>query len=175
MIFYVHDPASPRDVDFAVLCVDDPGRGSVTVCGLHRSEATEHRCDYNDKHVYGVDLGLALDELTSLAIRDPLESVVGTVHRLGSMTVGEARLLLPSFQRAVLLAAAGTNRYEATAEDAEAAPTFCTTCGEGEMYTTSECRSPQRSDGSCARTDWCDQFGHSWFAGRKPEPAAVPS
>jgi hypothetical protein len=185
MVFFVKDPAGRQvyvadtdslvDVDFAVLYVNDPGHGEVLLCGFHRGGDRAHRCDFDDKRLRGSDLGLVLERLTDLAITDSRD--IGTVHRLGTLTVGEARLLLPSFQRAVVLAAAGSNRYEAVMEAPGEAPEFCVTCGEGEIYATSECRTPQHPDASCARTDWCDQYGHSWFAGRAPAAAspAMPS
>jgi hypothetical protein len=185
MTFFVRDPAGPTayvadidayvEVDFAVLDVSDPGHGKLVVCGFHRPGGGEHRCGYDDKRLRGSDLGRAQSELTALALRGPMESAAGTVHRLGSMTVGEARLLLPSFQRAVLLAAAGSNRFEVVAQEKDdpEPSLFCTTCGEGEIYTPAECRTPARPDASCMRTDWCDQHGHSWFADRAPAAAVA--
>lgn len=181
MVFFVKDPAGRTtyvpdidayvDVDFAVLHVDDPGHGTVLVCGFHRDGDREHRCDYDDKRLRGSDLGKVLEQLTDLATSDARD--ISRVHRLGAMTVGEARLLLPSFQRAVVLAASGSNRYEAVLEEPGAAPEFCTTCGQGEIYMTSECRTPQRPQASCARTDWCDTHGHSWFADLAPVDTAA--
>jgi hypothetical protein len=185
MVFFVKDPAGRQvyvddtdalvDVDFAVLYVDDPGGGDVLLCGFNRDGDREHLCHSDDKRLRGTDLGRVLEQLSDLATLPAGKSPTDPVHRLGWMTVSEAKLLLPSFQRAVVLAAAGSNRYEAVMEAPGEAPEFCITCGKGEIYTTSECRDPQHPAAACARTDWCDQYGHRWFAGRAPAEAAATS
>lgn len=133
----------------------------------------------------GRDLGRALSDVTTLALSAGL---AGRVTRLGSMTVGEARLLLPVLQSAVIYAAAASNAAEVLLDDESdegpdvdgsedglryTTPRWCITCGEGAIYSTQECRSPGRPDASCVRTDWCDQYGHTWFAGRERHSAAV--
>lgn len=182
MVFFVKDPAgrtvyvpdidADADINFAVIYVADPGYGKILVCGFHRV-GTEHHCHSHDKRLHGTDLGRVLEQLTDVALTPAGQAPPAPVHRLGWLTVTEAKQLLPSFQRAVVLAAAGSNRYEALLEQPGDAPEFCTTCGEGEIYTPSECRTPQHPDASCARTAWCDQYGHTWFAGRVPADTAA--
>ncbi len=63
-----------------------------------------------------------------------------------------ARALLPVFQRAMVLAIAGTDRFERTFPDSDGPPKppLCVRCDEGTIYTTGAPPNP-----------WCDKYGHT--------------
>jgi hypothetical protein len=104
--------------------VDNPGYGEMTV-----------RHDETDWHynLVGEDVASFLTELTSLALGLPNAS-----RRLlpPRMTEGMARELLPSLQRAVVLAAAATDRFERLFRDDDEPPQepLCVRCNEGTGY-----------------------------------------
>lgn len=129
--------------------VDDPGYGNVVVCFEPDDEERQGRRQQST--LRGRDMWRALQSLTELACRGPLDPAYGAVDRLWTMTVGDAKVLLPALQGAILYAAAGTDRAERiTADEEESHDLLCArgACNEGSMF------SPDLG---------CEEYGHQPF------------
>ncbi|HEY9334655.1 MAG TPA: hypothetical protein VIQ79_09540, partial [Kribbella sp.] len=95
----------------------------------------------------------ALENLTDLACHSAGEPGSGDVEGLWPMTVVQASELLPAFQRAVMYAAAGSDRAERLDEDEDGVdPVLCVRCNLGSVYT-----------GHVTRSEDCEQHGHQPF------------
>lgn len=71
-----------------------------------------------------------------------------------NVTLDEARETLTVVQQAVILASAGTDRFERIYPDGEAspAPPLCESCSHGTDFSAVETHS-----------EWCDEYGHTPF------------
>ena len=135
------------------IAADNPGYGTLWIRTIG-SDLPEWEAD-----LAAVDVGTFLEVLTAHALSDdagdPLAGVVEAPAPLPFwLSPGQARQLLPAFQKAVLLAGSGTDRYERLLPDDDAPPAepLCVTCGKGTGYTAGETRS-----------EWCEQYGHTPF------------
>lgn len=126
--------------------VPDPGFGYVEVV-FAPADAQRYGVPH-DVTLRGPEMMTALRSLTKLACNGPLEPVAGIVDKLWSMTVGQAKLLLPALQEAILYAAAGSDRAERlTPDEEESFRLMCATCRKGAFYSEMD----------------CEQFGHVPF------------
>jgi hypothetical protein len=140
-------PTDGDGVEVLHLFVDSPGHGELDVVGWR---ARFRDLDGWTRHLAGPQLGRFLSEVTELALG---RAVPGRLL-VPELFAYQAQWVLPSLQRAVLLAGAGTDRFErlvAEPDEVPAAP-LCTTCSLG-------------SDYSALRTAsaWCTEHGHSPF------------
>lgn len=113
----------------------------------------------------GAQLGEWLRELTTraLCVTGEYDSSWGIRDRLGHrrrdqvphwVTSHVARSLLPAFQKAVLLATAGTDRFEQTCVDEDDAPQppICVRCDVDRIWAS-----------AVATSVYCDEHGHTPF------------
>lgn len=132
--------------------VDNPGHGTLWIRTLG-SDLPEWEADLR-----GAELTSFLTSLTALALDEPAVVALGSTPTGGLprfMDPDRARRLLPAFQSAVLLAAAGSDRYERlTPDDADDAPAepLCVNCHKGSPYADAETVS-----------EWCQTYGHTPF------------
>lgn len=139
--------------------VDEPGVGRLTILAPGAPyDGAEHvaqdwACSY-----YGEELGELLTRITTRALG--LTPVGGQLYLPDWMTTEQtARVLLPVLQRAVVLAAAGTDRYERTFTNPAEEPLgpLCTRCGHGPWnpkFTSSECEVRGHHAYGRATGDW---------------------
>lgn len=133
-----------RHDDHTEIHVDDPGHGYIHV--IHYPP-TRHRINPGarvTRTLAGRELWQALESLTELAVGSPgrgrpltADPTRGVVTGLWSMTVDQARELLPALQTAVVYAAAGSDRAERLTEDGPH-DVLCVNCTEGSGYTPPE-------------------------------------
>lgn len=133
------------------IAVDNPGYGQVYVANRPR----EWETDLAGEHV-----GTWLRQLTKRALSQATD--LGGFTDLARETealpafIGpdEARLLLPAFQLATVLAAAGSDRFDRLLSDPDDGPhrPLCARCDEGTFYTP-----------GALPSSWCDQHGHVPF------------
>lgn len=128
--------------------VENPGYGEVMIRAPHGMgfEATWR----------GEQLGRALVEVTTLALTEVALPMLEERRRLLPQwfTTGMAHQVLPALQRAVVQAAAGTDRYERvfTETDEKPAEPLCVHCNHGTYSSSEETRSA-----------WCEEYGHAAF------------
>lgn len=121
--------------------VDGPGYGYVYVCGY----------GWDWRRIGGPDLGRFLAAVTELALGVAQAGVVLPPE----MRQDDAAAVLPALQRAVLLAAAGTDRFDILTGAGDAPGQLCVYCDEGTDYTR-----PGRV------STWCEEHGHAPFGAR---------
>jgi hypothetical protein len=155
------------------LDVPNPGYGELIVTAdaqqyAGRALVTE---DWQVR-LTGADIGAFLAAVTARAVGGPKPEI----HRHpdwdawspsdlpGWCTQQVARDLLPALQRAVLLAVAGTDRFDRTYYAQEEGPhePLCANCNEGSDYTPT-------GPASCA------EYGHSAFGARNPNFRWAPA
>ncbi|VTR77232.1 hypothetical protein [Cellulomonas hominis] len=125
------------------ISVDDPGHGRVR---LRRLGA-----DDSDAALFGDRLFAVLAHVTQAV----LEQVPVDLPGLYRLSAEECRALLPQLQKAVLLAAAGTDRYERLTSEPDQPPTepLCVNCRQGSPL----------ADGVTISSS-CLEYGHHPFA-----------
>lgn len=123
------------------VAVDDPGYGYVYACGY----------GWDWRRIGGGDLGRFLEAVTALALGLPPQGR----GLPPEMTREDAAEVLPSLQRAVLLAGAGTDRFDIITGSEDAVEQLCVYCDEGTDYTR-----PGRD------STWCEEHGHAPFGAR---------
>lgn len=139
--------------DHISIDVGDPGYGYLGIYYRPDPALEDGAPGNRDITLRGRHMWRALESLTQLACRDAAESPIGAVDGLWSMSVGEARAMLPQFQTAVLYAAAGSDVAERLHEDdAELHDVLCSRCHQGSPY-----------DGEVTKSEWCEQYGHQPF------------
>lgn len=140
-------------VEFEI-AVDNPGYGTLWIRAIG-PDMPEWQHD-----LAGTDLGQLLTEVTGLATglaptgRRPETAALVPVwldERL-------ARLLLPGLQKAVVLAGAGTDRYEQLLVDEDESPPepLCVDCGEGSPFHQ-----------AVTVSERCTEHGHTPFGHRE--------
>lgn len=105
------------------IAVDNPGHGELELRRLD---------DASDwVTLTGAELGEVLAAVTARAFGGDW-----TLRKVGRVDVDEARELLPGLQRAVVLATAGTDRFERTFPDPDESPAepLCVNCNLGSPY-----------------------------------------
>lgn len=135
------------------IAVDNPGYGQVYVANRPRQWETD---------LAGDQVGTWLRQLTTRALAQDTAAGLATYVDVARATLDlpafigppEARLLLPSFQLATVLAAAGSDRFDRIFVDAEDGPhrPLCARCDEGTFFTP-----------GALPSEWCDRHGHHPF------------
>lgn len=131
------------------IAVDDPGHGRLDIRRLDE-------CATDWLEVRGERLGLLAREVLAAALEDRAPVLPYPLTGLG-LTREDARAMAAALQRAALLAAAGTDRYErihADPEDPPAEP-LCTSCNLGSPYS-----------GEVTISERCTEYGHWPFGAR---------
>ncbi len=141
-----HDTAEGWEIS-----VDNPGHGTLWIRTLGE-DLPEWESDLR-----GAELTSFLAALTALVLDESAALALGSTPTGGLprfMNATRARRLLPAFQKAVLLAAAGSDRYERLAPDEDDAPAepLCVNCHKGSPYAATETWS-----------EWCQTYGHTPF------------
>lgn len=134
------------------LAVDNPGVGELIVIADEELNPRLINREWRAE-LYGADIGAFLTQVTNRALElDDSEHSGTPLPRFLSAEV--ARAVLPALQRAVLLATAGTDRFEKVFPDADEAPQkpICVRCNIGSPYTS-----------EVATSEWCEQYGHRAF------------
>ena len=133
------------------LYVDNPGYGELIVVAPAHPYDGRPLVDQDwTLSLYGPEIGEFLSEVTGRALgADPQDS--GGMRLPAFVTAAVARTLLPALQEAVLLAVAGTDRYDRTFPDQDEPPSrpLCVRCNLGTAF----------SPGALPST-WCDRYGH---------------
>jgi hypothetical protein len=132
------------------LAVDNPGYGELIVIA---SQSVFGLDEDWECALYGAAIGEFLDRVTSRALSLDQDGPRRTLLP-PFVTVDVARALLPALQRAVVLATAGTDRYERVFPDSQEPPAepLCARCHLGTPYASTPTTS-----------DWCAQYGHRPF------------
>jgi hypothetical protein len=137
------------------LAVDNPGFGELHVRALTSPYDAEPLVDEEwRREFHGPKLGQFLTAVTAKALGDT-PGKVGYEELPRFLTAEVARRMLPDLQSAVLLALAGTDRFERTFPDNDEhrpAEPLCVRCNLGSDYTSVPTSS-----------DWCEQYGHRAF------------
>lgn len=136
MSFYPNGPDSGWELD-----VPNPGYGEVLIYTPYEMlDRERHRV------LVGPEIGDFLAEVTVRALGGEPTSVAPF------LTEASARAILPSLQRAAILAAAGTDRYERTFSDETESPQgpLCTHCNEGTYFTP-----------GAMPNKHCEEYGHT--------------
>jgi hypothetical protein len=133
------------------LYVDNPGYGEVIVLAVADPDESTPLVDQDwTLSLYGPEIGEFLTQVTGRALgTNPTPS--GGIRLPEFLTAAVARTLLPALQEAVVLAVAGTDRYERTFPDPGEHPPapLCVHCNLGTYFTPGALRSA-----------WCDEYGH---------------
>lgn len=127
------------------LYVDNPRYGELVVRATADQERWEATFD-------GAELGTFLHRVTERALGlDPAPPLPGDRPLPAALTAEAARTILPALQRAVVLAAAGTDAFERTFPDPDAGPCepYCVDCGEGSGFS-----------GATTISARCLEYGH---------------
>ena len=124
--------------------VDNPGYGELV---LQWRDGDQHPVT-----VTGPRITTLLEQLTALALGTPAGSRSMIPRELDQATAAK---LLPTFQRAVILAVAGTDRYEALHPEPEDGPRppICVRCGINGSATIDDAR----------LSGYCLEHGHTPF------------
>lgn len=124
--------------------VDNPGYGEIV---LQWRDGDQHPVT-----VTGPRITTLLEQLTALALGTPAGSRSMIPRELDQATAAK---LLPTFQRAVILAVAGTDRYEALHPEPEDGPRppICVRCGINGSATIDDAR----------LSGYCLEHGHTPF------------
>ena len=136
------------------LAVDDPGHGSMLVRALANPYDAVPLVDREwSREFYGPRVGEFLTAVTARALGGE-PGRVGYETLPWFVTAAVARELLPSLQSAVLLALAGTDRFERVFPDRDERPAdpLCARCNLGSIYTSVPIESA-----------WCAEYGHRAF------------
>jgi hypothetical protein len=134
------------------LAVDNPGFGELIVIADQELSPRLINGQWRQE-LYGAAIGAFLDQVTNRALGlDDGEHSGTPLPRFLSPEL--ARAVLPALQKAVLLATAGTDRFEKTFPDPDEAPQkpICVRCNIGSPYTS-----------EVATSEWCEQYGHRPF------------
>jgi hypothetical protein len=134
------------------LAVDNPGFGELIVIADEELSPRLINGEWRAE-LYGAAIGTFLTQVTNRALGlDDSEHSGTPLPRFLSAEV--ARAVLPALQRAVLLATAGTDRFEKIFPDADEAPQkpICARCNIGSPYSS-----------EVAVSEWCAQYGHRPF------------
>jgi hypothetical protein len=146
MLFY----AGGDNGDAWEFIVDNPGDGELNV------SVFAHAFDLDENWritLHGPKLGAWLDRVTARALGTDTTPPDTVLPRFA--TEARAREILPSLQKAVALALAGTDRFERTWPDRDEAPAapLCVRCSLGSDF----------SNTSGMVSPWCEQYGHNPF------------
>lgn len=156
--WYPKTPDTPAGAEWAELDVPDPGYGRLLlrrVDGRHDDPR-----GFNDQHgeFAGVQLAALLEQVTALALSqgDPWDTVRVGASRGRAVVIerAEAVALLPHLHAAVVLATAGSDRYERVwpwHSETNHEP-LCVHCNQGSDYSSAVTISP-----------WCSEHGHDPF------------
>ncbi|MFI5494189.1 hypothetical protein [Actinoplanes sp. NPDC051859] len=136
------------------LAVDSPGSGELLITTV--TDSTDTDTVTNEqwyRAYYGPQVVQFLAAVTARSLGDAAGKV-GHEDLPSFLTAEVARALLPALQKAVLLALAGSDRYERVFLDDGRAPAepLCVRCHEGSFF-------PYLAISS----EWCEQFGHRAF------------
>jgi hypothetical protein len=126
------------------LAVDDPGHGYLHVRVLYSG--------HEGATVAGARMAEMLSDITAAVLGNETSA---WVRGLGLLSGAQCRALLPQAQKAVTLAAAGTDRYDRIfVDDDSSAPTLqlCVDCNEGSGFSDQVTISSR-----------CIEFGHHPF------------
>lgn len=137
------------------LAVDNPGYGELLIRTLTNPYDSKPLVKQEwSREFRGPKLGQFLTAVTAQALGGT-PGKVGYEELPRFLTAEVARQLLPALQSAVLLALAGTDRYERTFPDEGERPAtpLCVRCNLGSDYTSSE----------GTTSPWCEQYGHTAF------------
>lgn len=144
-----------QPTDDVLIDVDAPGHGYLTA---ERADSDEGPGS-GLRLVEGQGLGEMLRSLTALALSMDADGW-GHVDGLWLMTPEQARAVLPAVQSAVVLATAGTERFERVLEapdPVQPMSPICVHCEEFHGY----------ADRNPSPNPWCAEHGHDPF-GAKP-------
>lgn len=142
--------------------VDNPGYGQISLYAPDFLPDREPLVgDTWRKDLHGDEIGVFLALLTGRALgTEPELPAARTIPDLAQWSVHlptfldqpVAVALLPAFQRAVVLAVAGTDRFERTFHDPDDPPRspFCVRCNLGTIFSPGAMTNP-----------WCEQYGHT--------------
>ncbi|WP_432990960.1 hypothetical protein [Dactylosporangium sp. CA-233914] len=136
------------------LDVDNPRYGELVLRAVHEDQ-NEWEATFP-----GPQIGALLEAVTELALGlEPAPGRVGAESLPPMLTAAAARTLLPALQRAVVLAAAGTDIFQRTFPDPDEPPAkpFCHRCGTGSAI-----------GGVATISPACDDAGHHAY-GTRPE------
>ncbi len=136
--------------------VDDPGHGYLTAELADSGDGPGSGL----RVVEGRELGEMLRSLTELALSCDVDAVA-QVAGLWVMTAVQARSVLPAMQSAVVLAAAGTERYERLLERLDPVQALAPICAHCEEFHSFADRNPSPSP-------WCAEHGHDPFGEQPP-------
>lgn len=120
--------AGDRDRGEMIIDVPNPGYGAIDF----DDGVDEHRVI----PIVGARLGLFLAAITTAVLEDAAPNLTGIIGARCTISARQARQLLPSLQRAIILATAGTDRYEivVTDPDVDEPEPLCVNCNEGSPY-----------------------------------------
>lgn len=139
--------------------VPNPGYGEIFISALaepFRGPAVT--TDDWDQVLVGEEIGMFLTRVTQRAIGDATDAHdPGYGRELpGFLTTTVAAGLLPALQQAVILAVAGTERYERIyPDDGPPLEPLCVRCDQGTGFSPGPVAHP-----------WCEQHGHEPFGWR---------
>ncbi|WP_182112870.1 hypothetical protein [Actinotalea sp. JY-7876] len=142
----------PGDGERFEISVDDPGDGRLHMRRLRGDDDA----DYEWIALAGGHLGVLAREVLTAVIEDRAPVLPYPLSRL-QLTRDDARLIAASVQQAVLLAAAGTDRYDRIHVDPDDSPAeaLCSSCSLGSPYT-----------GAVTISERCLEHGHQPFGER---------
>jgi hypothetical protein len=138
------------------LDVPKPGYGELFVFASRRPDVGPPLVtDDWDTRLDGPEIGEFLTQVTARAAGqepEPGQTYGATLPPFVTQPVAQS--LLPTLQRAVTLAVAGTDRYERIFPDPHSVPPvpYCISCNEGTSF-----------DRRVLPSAWCDEFGHQAF------------
>lgn len=135
--------------------VDNPGYGEMIVAApRHPFSGTPIVVEDWEKELKGPEIGSFLCQITSRAFDDQAPAPAAGEALPAFISPRAARTLLPALQQAVILATAGTDRYDRTFPDEDEAPAepLCVRCQLGTFYTP-----------GALPSEWCEQHGHTPF------------
>lgn len=137
--------------DQVAIDVDNPGAGFF--CVFKSDSASGAQREFT---IAGYEIGRTLRDLTNRALCSDAdlfgrEPIIG----LWSMTVSEARQLLPAMQSAIIHAVSGTDRAERTIDEEPDEPDhpLCCNCETNVVW----------SSANPSPNPWCEQHGHTLF------------
>lgn len=130
------------------IAVDNPGYGQVSIRGDHGEWSQD---------LAGGDVGAFLAQLTARALGTAPGGEEASLLP-AFITTATARELLPAVQQAVILAGAGTDKYERLFPDPDEGPPapLCAKCWEGSYFS-----------GYPLGSTSCQEYGHHPFGVRE--------
>lgn len=147
-----------QPTDDVLIDVEAPGHGYLTA---ELADSDDDPGSGGVRLVEGPELGAMLRSLTALALAASGDAL-GQVDGLWVMTAAQARAVLPAMQSAVVLAAAGTERYERVLELADPVQPLAPICVHCEEFHGYADRNPSPNP-------WCGEHGHDPFGEQPPK------